>query len=144
MHLVGFYYKNDTGAGPNFIYWYLVVCRPRQLNWYSVLLRAGQSGDLIPVGAIFPTPVQTDSGLHPASYTMGTGSFRLVKRPGRGVDHPPPYSADVKKKIKLHLYLPLWAFVVCFQGDLYLLFKLYSFLQPFNVRSMQHVILFSL
>jgi hypothetical protein len=27
--------------------------------------------------------------LHPASYALGTGSFPGVKRPGRGVDHPP-------------------------------------------------------
>ena len=41
-------------------------------------------------GAIFSTPVQTGPGAHPSSYTMGTGSFPGVKRPGRGVDHPPP------------------------------------------------------
>ena len=28
---------------------------------------------------------------------MGTGSFPGVKRPGRGVDHPPPSSAEVIK-----------------------------------------------
>jgi len=27
---------------------------------------------------------------------MGTRSFPGVKRPGRGVDHPPPSSAEVK------------------------------------------------
>ena len=26
-------------------------------------------------------------GAYPASYTMGTGSFPGLKRPGRGVDH---------------------------------------------------------
>jgi hypothetical protein len=30
-----------------------------------------------------------------------------VKRPGRGVDHPPASSAKVKEKIELHLYYPL-------------------------------------
>jgi hypothetical protein len=30
--------------------------------------------------------------------TMGTGSFPGVKRPGRGADHPPPSSAEVKKE----------------------------------------------
>jgi hypothetical protein len=54
---------------------------------------AGRSGDRIPVGARFSAPVQTDPGAHPASYTMGTGSFLRVKRPGRGVDHPPLSSA---------------------------------------------------
>jgi hypothetical protein len=38
--------------------------------------------------ARFSTPVPTGSEAHPASYTMGTGSFPGVKRPGRGVDHP--------------------------------------------------------
>jgi hypothetical protein len=29
---------------------------------------------------------------------VGTGSFLGVKRPGRGADHPPPSSAEVKKE----------------------------------------------
>jgi len=32
---------------------------------------------------------------------MGTGSFSGVKRPGRGVDHSPPYSAEVKERVEL-------------------------------------------
>jgi hypothetical protein len=42
--------------------------------------------------------VQTGPGAHPASCTMGTGSFPGVKQPGRGADHPPPSSAEVKKE----------------------------------------------
>jgi hypothetical protein len=30
--------------------------------------------------------------------TMGTGSFPGVKQPGRGADHPPPSSTEVKKE----------------------------------------------
>jgi hypothetical protein len=30
--------------------------------------------------------------------TMGTGSFPGVKRPGRGVDHPPPPSAEIENE----------------------------------------------
>ena len=44
--------------------------------------------------ARFSTPVQTGPGAHPASYTMGTGSFSGVKRPGRGVCHPNPSSVE--------------------------------------------------
>jgi hypothetical protein len=40
-------------------------------------------------GARFSAPVQTGPGAHPASYTMATGSFPGVKRPGCGVDYPP-------------------------------------------------------
>jgi hypothetical protein len=44
--------------------------------------------------------VQTGSGPHPASYTMGTGgSFPGGKaRPGRDADHSPSSSAEVKKE----------------------------------------------
>jgi hypothetical protein len=42
--------------------------------------------------------VQTGSGVHPTSYTMGTGgSFPGVKLPEREADHSPPTSAGVKK-----------------------------------------------
>jgi hypothetical protein len=46
------------------------------------------------------TPAQT------ATCTMGTGSFPGVKRPGRGVKHPPPSSAEVMEKVELYLYFP--------------------------------------
>jgi hypothetical protein len=55
----------------------------------------GRSGDRIPVGARFSTPVQTGPGTYPVSYTVGTGSVQGVKWPGRGIDHP-------------------WAFVACY------------------------------
>jgi hypothetical protein len=51
-------------------------------NYFTYLtcdwLRAGRSEDRIPVGRNFP-PVQTGPGAHPASCTMGTGSFPGVK-----------------------------------------------------------------
>jgi len=55
-------------------------------------------------GATFSAPVQTGPGAHAASCAMGTGSFPGVKRPGRGFDHPPPSSAEVKEKVNLYLY----------------------------------------
>jgi len=39
-------------------------------------------------------------------YTIGTGSFPGVKRPGRGFDHPTPSSAEVKETVELYLYSP--------------------------------------
>jgi len=58
------------------------------------------------VEARFSAPVQTGPGAHPASYTMGTGSFPGVKRPGSGVDHRPPSSAEVEERVELYLYSP--------------------------------------
>jgi len=63
------------------------------------------------MGARFSAPVQTGPEAHPAPYTMGTRYFPGVKRPGHGVDHPPPSSVEVKEGVQL--YTPLWAFVAC-------------------------------
>jgi hypothetical protein len=51
-----------------------------------------------PGGARFFAHVQTGPEAHPASCTMGTGSFPGVKRPRRGADHPSTSSAEVKKE----------------------------------------------
>jgi len=53
------------------------------------------------VGTRFSALVQTGPGAHPASSSMGTGSFPGVKRPGRGVDHPSLSSAKVKDRVEL-------------------------------------------
>jgi len=53
------------------------------------------------MGVRFSKPVQTGSEAHPASYTMGTGSFL-----GRGIDHPLPSSVEVKETVELYLYSP--------------------------------------
>jgi hypothetical protein len=37
---------------------------------------------------------------------MGTACFAGVKRPGCGVDDPPPSSAEVKDRVGLYLYSP--------------------------------------
>ena len=55
-----------------------------QCSRYSDWLRAGRTGDRNPVGSRFSAPIQTGPGAHPASCTMGTGSFPEVKS-GRGV-----------------------------------------------------------
>ena len=45
-------------------------------------------------GRDFPHPSDRPWA-HPASCTMGTGSFPGAKRPGRGIDHPPLFSAEI-------------------------------------------------
>jgi len=49
-------------------------------------------------GVRFSAPVETGPEAHPASYTMGARSFPEVKRPGRGVDHPPHLVSRLKEE----------------------------------------------
>ena len=48
---------------------------PGKLSPGSDSLLTGRAGDRIPLGARFSAPIQTGPGAHPASCTMGTGSF---------------------------------------------------------------------
>jgi hypothetical protein len=86
-------------------------CSP-SLSLCTVLVSRGSSGSIVsyygqndraievrsPTGADFSSSpcVQTGSGVHPASYPMGTGTggpFPGGKaRPGRDADHSPPSS----------------------------------------------------
>jgi hypothetical protein len=73
-----------------------ILCGPGSSVGTATELRAGRSEDRIPVEARFSAPVQTGLGAHPASYTMGTGSFPGVES-GRNVTltPSPPSSAEV-------------------------------------------------
>ena len=44
-------------------------------------------------------------------------SFLGVKRPGRGVNHPTSYSAEVKETVQLYLYSP-FVLILCFRVSL--------------------------
>ena len=78
----------------------------------------------MPLVARFSANSQTSSGPHTASYTVGTGSLSSgVKRPGRGVDHPPPSSVEIKESVELYLYSFLWTCMVCSRMN----FSLYLF-----------------
>jgi len=48
--------------------------------------------------ARFSAAVQTGPGAHPASYTMGAGSFPGVKWLGRGVDQSPTLTPGLRKQ----------------------------------------------
>ena len=54
----------------------------------------------------FSAPDQSGPGAHPGFYAIGAGSFLGVKRPGRGVDHPHPSSAEVNERVELYFYSP--------------------------------------
>jgi hypothetical protein len=78
----------------------------------------------MPEGARFSAPVQTGPEIHPASYTMGTGSFPGVRRQRRGVERTPHLAPRLKKgyrytstsHLRLHglfkgeLYLPIYTY----------------------------------
>ena len=62
------------------------------------------------MSARFPAPVQTGPGAHPASCTMGTGSFPGVKS-GRGVTLTPHHLlVPWSRKSRAIPLLPLWAY----------------------------------
>ena len=57
--------------------------------------------------ARFSAPVQNGPRAHPASYTIGTGLFwGGGNGPGRGLDHPPPSSAQVNERVELYISSP--------------------------------------
>ena len=60
-----------------------------------------------------PRPFRPALWSHPTSCTVGAGSLPGVKRPGSGVDHPPPFSTVVKERVELCLYFsgPPWPVV---------------------------------
>ena len=78
---------------------------------FSNLLRAGQSGDRIPMRKKFSASVHSVFGAHAPSSTMGIGSFPTgVKQPKRIFDHPTLSSAEVKERVELYFYfsVPSW------------------------------------
>jgi hypothetical protein len=66
-------------------------------------------------GSRFSAPVQTGPWgptQSPAEWVPGLSWG--VKRPGRGANHPPTSSAEVKEGVAIHLF-PNWVIVVCYR-----------------------------
>ena len=104
-------------VGTGFMDTYIYIYGPGYLIQYSDSLMSGRSGDRITMGTIFSALVQTGPGAHPASYTLGTGSFSGVKRPGRRI-HQPPHIAQRLKKEESYNSTPHPGFRGLFWGEI--------------------------
>ena len=89
-----------------------IDCGPGQCSQYSDLLWAGRSGNRIKVEARSSASDQTGPWAYRASYAMGTGSFPGVKRPRRGVDHPPHLPPRFNNSRAIPV-LHLWTLMTC-------------------------------
>jgi hypothetical protein len=88
-------------------------------RWRLWWLRAGWSGAWIPVGAkFFRTRPDRPRGPPSLLYIGYCGFFPWVRRPGRGVNHP-PYLAPSFKRVELCLYSRLCHYGMLLD-DLYL------------------------
>jgi hypothetical protein len=95
-----------------FVYYsisYFALSGPGYLRRYSDWLRAGWSGNRMPVEARFFAHIHTGLAVYPAACKIGTGSFAEVMRPGHCADHPPLLAPMSRMSGAIPL-LPLWDF----------------------------------
>jgi hypothetical protein len=78
-----------------------------QLSRYKDSISDERSENRIPVGPSFSAPIQTGPVAHPASCTMGPGSFSGLKAAGTWpLPSTPCLYTEVKETVELHLYSP--------------------------------------
>jgi hypothetical protein len=92
----------------NWFYSFYVVLHVGRDSSVDIVTGYGMVGPGIEfrLGARFFAPVQTGPEAHPASCTIGTGSFPALMRPGRDADLSPSSSAVGHKRVELYLYSP--------------------------------------
>jgi hypothetical protein len=103
----------------SFVAWHSIRQLALELYGYSVVgiaTRYGLHGPGIESrwGRDFPQPLRPALG--------PTQPFPGVKRPGRGVDHPPSSSGRVKEIVQAIPLLPLWALMACSRENFTLLY----------------------
>jgi hypothetical protein len=105
----------STGGRRGLNFWIENVDYYYHLRRYSDWLRAGRSGDHIPVGARFFAHVQTGAGAHPVSYIMGTGSSTGCKTVGAWCLRPTPSYRRDREWVELYLHSPSGSYVACYK-----------------------------
>ena len=114
----GFTLAGDVKMGwvdPDNLFWLkkgIFTYGPVKRSRYTGSLRAGWPGNRIPVQSRFTAPVEK-STLAPTQCRIQwvPASFPGFKWPGRGVNHPPPSSAEVNERVDMCLCSPsgsLW------------------------------------
>jgi hypothetical protein len=89
---------------PSCMYLFILhnICGPGYSLSTSWTVRGSNPGG----GEIFSSRPDRPWGPPSLLYNRYQVSFPWVKRPGRGVDHPPSSSARVKERVELYLYSP--------------------------------------
>ena len=82
------------------------ICAHTNAHTHIVLTGWKVRGSNPSGGEIFRTRPDRPWGPLSLLYDGYRVSFPGVKRPGRGVNHPPPSSAEVKERVQLYLYFP--------------------------------------
>jgi len=89
----------------NFLCTYAVMGRDSS---DGIVTRYGLDGSGIEYrwGRDFPHPSRPVLGPTQPTVQWVRGSFPGVKRPGRGVDHPPPSSTETEERVELYICSP--------------------------------------
>ena len=103
----------------------LSICErvPGWCSRYSDCYELDDEGIEFRWGRGFPHPSRPALGPTQPPVQWYPFTFPGVNWPGRGVNHPPTSTAEVKEGVELYLYSPLWVFMACSATNL-----------PFNLK----------
>jgi hypothetical protein len=93
------------------------------------------------MGAKFSALLQNGSRSQRAFCTTGNAGFSRDYVTGCDFDYSHPFSAEVEKMRRAIALLPLWVFIACYGGEIYLL--LYWWYSPHNGNVMATIRVYS-
>jgi hypothetical protein len=90
-----------------YLFWILTNnCGPVQSSLYSDSLRAGRSGNRIPVAERFFAALQTESEAYPTFCTISTILVLWGKAVGTCRRPPTPSNTEVRERVEPYFYSP--------------------------------------